>query len=104
MRAIHNGARLFAGSAMRLLDCDILSGLRLPIPCECSVVILVEFPCGIVRNVQQRDALPETQQGSCKNKKCCDACLSDHLSPLGFPWTTIGRTLPSNFCLRPLGF
>ena len=53
IKTVHPPPRLFVGSAVRLFECDILSGLLLPFLGKCLVEVLVEFAGRVIRNVQK---------------------------------------------------
>ena len=54
LQPVDHRAGLLARSAVRLLDRDRLPGLRLPIPCERGVVVLVQLARRIVGDVEDR--------------------------------------------------
>ncbi|MOA28380.1 hypothetical protein D3C78_1493200 [compost metagenome] len=53
LKAVDNRARLLAGTAMRLLDGDVLTRIGLPLLGEGFVEILVEFTGRVVGHVEQ---------------------------------------------------
>ena len=54
LEAVDDRARLLAGAAVRLLDGDVLAGLRLPVLGEGRVEVLIELARRIVGDVEQR--------------------------------------------------
>ena len=54
LETVDDRPRLFARTAVRLLDRNRLSGLGLPVFCKRCVEILVELACRIIGNVEQR--------------------------------------------------
>ncbi len=61
-KAVDDRAGLLAGPAMRLLDGDRLARVRLPLGGKGLIVILVELPGGVIRDIEQG------RIGKCKTK------------------------------------
>ena len=76
LQAIDHGARLFAGSAMALIDDDRIAGLALPVRGKRLVVFLVELARRVIGDVQEfhrgrrrrRRAQTQRQQGARENR------------------------------------
>ena len=62
LEAVDDRARLLARAAVRLVDGDVVAGLRLPVLGEGRVEVLVELARRVVGDVQQRRRQPRSSR------------------------------------------
>jgi hypothetical protein len=63
LEAVDDGARLFAGAVVRLLEVDVLAGLLFPVFGKGRVILLVKLASGIVGNVEERRRIRGLEPG-----------------------------------------